>query len=125
MASKGEAKSFAEALASSGLANDVETLSDPSQVLGRLTDESREPFGLLVLDWDLPGAASLLKSLRSEERTSELAVIILLSDVKEQDPVESYRLGPNSYLVKPLDPCAFLRAAAERGLSWVLFASRA
>ena len=58
--------------------------------------------------------------MKSDDRPKFIPVVVMTSSQQERDLVESYRLGANSYLVKPVDFDEFVRAVAEVGLYWLL-----
>ena len=62
----------------------------------------------------------MLKRIRAEPRTSLLPVIILTSSKEEQDLLQSYKNGANSYVRKPVDFNEFLEAARQIGLYWLI-----
>jgi two-component system, response regulator len=76
----------------------------------------------VLLDLKLPKVDGLevLRAIRADERTSLLPVVVMTSSGEERDVVESYRLGANSYVVKPLDFDSFSAAVAELGHYWLL-----
>jgi len=77
---------------------------------------------VILLDFDLPkvGGLEVLRRLKADERTRSLPVIVLTASREEPDIAAAYRLGANSYIVKPVDFEAFSRAVSELGLYWVL-----
>jgi len=77
---------------------------------------------LVLLDLKLPKADGLevLKQIRSDERTKRLAVVVLTSSKEEQDLVDSYNLGLNSYIRKPVDFTLFIEAVRQVGLYWLV-----
>jgi two-component system response regulator len=77
---------------------------------------------VILLDLNLPKVSGLevLQRLRSNERTGLLPVVILTSSREEQDLVEGYRLGANSYVRKPVDFGEFLEATRQLGLYWLM-----
>lgn len=62
----------------------------------------------------------VLRRVKSDERTKATPVVVLTSSREERDVVESYQLGVNSYIVKPVDFEKFVQAVSEVGLYWVL-----
>ena len=77
---------------------------------------------VILLDLKLPKVDGLevLRRLKGDERTRTLPVVVLTSSKEEPDIAAAYRLGANSYIVKPVDFEAFARAVSEVGLYWLL-----
>jgi len=77
---------------------------------------------VVLLDLKLPKIDGLevLRRLKGDERTKVIPVVVLTSSDQEKDMVESYRLGVNSYIQKPVDFDKFLDCVAELGLYWLL-----
>jgi CheY-like chemotaxis protein len=77
---------------------------------------------LILLDLKLPKVDGLevLKAIKSDERTKLTPVVVLTTSKEERDLVESYRLGANSYIVKPVDFDNFVGAVKELGYYWLL-----
>ncbi len=77
---------------------------------------------VILLDLKLPKVDGLevLRRLRADERTELLPVVILTSSKEEQDMVNGYKLGANSYVRKPVDFVQFSAAIKQLGLYWLL-----
>jgi two-component system response regulator len=77
---------------------------------------------VILLDLKLPKVDGLevLRRIRSDERTKTLPVVVLTSSNEQKDRIESYQLGVNSYIVKPVEFDSFARAVAQIGFYWVL-----
>lgn len=77
---------------------------------------------LILLDMKLPKLSGLevLRRIRANERTRLLPVIMLTSSKEEQDLIESYRSGANSYVRKPIDYDQFLEAVRQLSLYWLI-----
>jgi CheY-like chemotaxis protein len=76
----------------------------------------------VLLDLKLPRVDGLevLRRLRAETRTALLPIVVLTSSNEERDLVESYRLGANSYIRKPVDFEQFTEAVRQLGLYWLV-----
>lgn len=77
---------------------------------------------VVLLDLKLPKVDGLevLRRLRADERTKLLPVVILTSSSEQQDLVNGYHLGANSYVRKPVDFSQFTEAVRQLGLYWLL-----
>ena len=82
----------------------------------------REMPQLILLDLKLPKVDGLevLRRIRADERTQLLAVVILTSSTEEQDLIEGYKTGANSYVRKPVDFNQFVEAVRQLGLYWLV-----
>lgn len=117
-----------EALRTVHIANEVVHVSDGAEVLDYLHHRGRfaaRPPGLpalLILDLKMPKVDGLevLQQLKSDTTFRTLPVVVLTSSREEQDVVQSYRLGVNAYVVKPVDYHAFIEAVGRLGVFWAL-----
>jgi CheY-like chemotaxis protein len=117
------------ALRGSQLANEIKWLTDGQEALDYLfpsvqsdpTEVKAEPK-LILLDLNLPrvGGLELLRIIKSDPRTRLIPVVVLTSSAEEKDIVESYHLGVNSYIVKPVEFDSFTAAVQRLGLYWML-----
>ena len=118
-----------EALKERHLANNVYVLKDGAEALDYImnnvdcrpgqADEYRPKVILLDLKLPKVNGLEVLKRIRSDERTKSVPVVILTSSNEERDRIESYNLGVNSYIVKPVNFDDFTRVVAEIGSYWV------
>jgi CheY-like chemotaxis protein len=110
------------------LANEVVVAHDGVEVLdylyrrGQFTDRSQGNPTVILLDLKLPrvDGLELLKKIRSDDRLKLIPVVILTSSREEQDLIESYKLGANAYVVKPVNFVDFMDAIKVLGLFWAI-----
>jgi two-component system, response regulator len=109
--------------------NDVVVVRDGAEALDSLFDEGkyrgrdlRLMPQVILLDLKLPKVEGLevLRHIRSDDRTKLLPVVILTSSKEEQDIINGYRLGANSYIRKPVDFTKFCEAARQLKLYWLV-----
>jgi two-component system response regulator len=112
-----------------GLANHVQVARDGVEALDAIFCTG--PFAgrpgpcqprVILLDLKLPKVDGLevLRTIKSDARTRTIPVVVLTSSTEERDVVESYNLGVNSYIVKPVDFEQFVEAARTLGMYWLL-----
>jgi two-component system, response regulator len=77
---------------------------------------------LILLDLKMPrlGGIDVLRRLKADQTTKTIPVVVFTSSAEEKDVVESYQLGVNSYLVKPVDMTAFTDVITQTGLYWAV-----
>lgn len=113
------------ALQKKGLAGKVKVFPDGVEALKFLDTAAAEPQGSLkaiFLDLKLPKMSGLeiLGQIKGDRRTRMIPVVMLTSSQEEPDILESYRLGANSYMVKPVDYDEFSLVVEELGVYWLL-----
>lgn len=117
------------ALKGTNLANNVEIVRDGAEALAFIfaTDayadrrvENRPKVVLLDLKLPKIDGLEVLRRIKSDDRTRSIPVVVLTSSTQERDIVESYELGVNSYIAKPVDFEKFSDAVRQLGLYWVL-----
>jgi two-component system response regulator len=112
------------------LSNEVIVAQDGVEALDVLhgpgAEERVRRIGVVLLDLKLPRVDGLqvLRAIRGDERTRILPVVVLTSSREEHDLIESYKLGVNSYIRKPVNFDAFVEAARHIGMYWLLLNER-
>ncbi len=117
-----------EALAEHNLANDVEWVHDGEEALdylfcrGKYAQGTCNDLAVVLLDLKLPKVDGLevLRVIKSTDKLKLVPVVVLTSSREERDLVESYKLGVNAYVVKPVDFGEFMKAVEELGVFWAL-----
>jgi CheY-like chemotaxis protein len=116
------------ALAENNLANEVVVVNDGVEALdylharGRFAGRPRGNPAVVLLDIKMPKMDGLevLKRMKADEVFRAVPVVMLTSSREESDLVESYRLGVNAYVVKPVDFREFISAVKSLGLFWAV-----
>jgi CheY-like chemotaxis protein len=116
------------ALAEYHLANEVMVVHDGAEALdylyqrGAYVLRATENPLLILLDIKMPkvDGVEVLRQLKQEEQLKLIPVVIMTSSREEQDVIESYRLGVNAYVVKPVDFPQFTEAIKTLGLFWLV-----
>ena len=124
-----DAEMTLRALRKNNLANTVHWVKDGEEALdyvfcrnayaGR---NSTSPPKLVLLDIKMPkvDGIEVLRQLKGDAATRLIPVVVMTSSNEERDVMESYRLGANSYIVKPVEFDSFLETVAKIGMYWVL-----
>jgi two-component system response regulator len=117
------------ALKKNNILNDVVVAQDGVEALDYLfgtgahagRDVSVLP-AVVLLDLKLPKVDGLevLRRVRADDRTKTLPVVVLTSSKEEQDLAQSYSIGANSYIRKPVDFAQFIEAVRQLGLYWLV-----
>jgi two-component system response regulator len=111
------------------LANSIQVVRDGQEALeyifctGRYAHRDiEERPNVILLDIKLPlvDGLEVLRQIKQDARTRTIPVVMLTSSREERDLVESYRLGVNSYIVKPVDFDQFKESARSLGMYWLL-----
>jgi CheY-like chemotaxis protein len=120
--SAADAEMTLRALKRNNLANRVRWVKDGAEALEYLFGEGTRPPKLVLLDIKMPkvDGIEVLRRLKADPATQKIPVVVMTSSNEDRDVVESYRLGVNSYIVKPVQFEAFLETVAKIGLYWVL-----
>jgi len=111
------------ALKKRNLANNLLHIDDGEKALDYLFNEGKNSYPkLILLDLKMPkvDGIQILKKLKADKERKVIPVVILTSSKEERDIVESYNLGVNAYIVKPVQFDKFLEAVDQLGLFWLL-----
>jgi two-component system, response regulator len=116
------------ALRRNNVANSITSVTDGEAALdflfarGKYAGRSIDhPPRVVFLDLKLPkvDGIDVLKQIKSDERTRRIPVVVVTSSAEERDRVESYKLGVNSYVVKPIEFESFVKTIADLGFYWM------
>ncbi len=116
------------ALRKNNVANSITSVTDGEAALdflfarGKYAGRSIDhPPRVVFLDLKLPkvDGIDVLKQIKSDERTKRIPVVVVTSSAEERDRVNSYQLGVNSYVVKPIEFESFVKTIADLGFYWM------
>jgi len=116
------------ALKKHNLANKVFVVHDGPDALdyvnqtGKFKDHTNGKPKVILLDLKLPklNGVEVLRAIRGDAKTKMIPVVVLTSSKEEPDIQDCYKLGVNSYIVKPLDFDTFVQVVSELGLYWAI-----
>jgi len=116
------------ALSENRLANEVVVVRDGAEALDYLY--RRGPYSgreegnpvVVLLDLKMPKVDGLevLRQLKGDQSLRQIPVVMLTSSREENDLIQSYRLGVNAYVVKPVEFSGFVQAVGELGVFWAM-----
>jgi two-component system, response regulator len=97
-------------------------LEDGQEALEYLFDEGNEMPRLILLDVKMPrvDGIEVLRKIKSDPKKKILPVVMLTSSREDRDIIESYQLGVNAYIVKPVDFNKFVDTMNQLGLFWMI-----
>ncbi len=117
------------ALRKNNLANNLIHVKDGAEALDFIfaegvyaqRDSAKQPK-VILLDLKMPKVNGLevLEKIKSDERTSDIPVVVLTSSKEDPDIKKCYQLGVNSYVVKPVEFEDFYQAVSDLGLYWMI-----
>jgi CheY-like chemotaxis protein len=118
-----------DALAQHNLANEVVAVRDGTEALdylhrrGQFADRAEGQPVVVLLDLKMPkvDGIEVLRQMKSHPQLKLIPVVVLTSSREEQDLVNSYELGVNAYIVKPVDFREFVEAVKQVGVFWAMF----
>lgn len=123
-----DAELIIRAMEKYGLTRNIKVLEDGAQALRYFyaaePSEDGHPHNhlkMILLDLKLPKVDGLevLRRLKADPGTRTIPVVVMTSSQEEKDIQECYRLGVNSYIVKPVDFDRFMESVAEVGMYWL------
>ncbi|MGE0587889.1 MAG: response regulator [Cyclobacteriaceae bacterium] len=111
------------ALKKRNLANRLLHISDSEKALEYLFDPGNNHFPkIILLDLKMPkvDGIQILKQLKGDPAKKVIPVVVLTSSKEERDIIETYNLGVNAYIVKPVQFDKFMEAVDQLGMFWLL-----
>jgi len=124
--SETDAEMTLRALKRHALSNNVTWVKDGAEALdfvfctGTYSARGNRPPKLVLLDLKMPkvDGIEVLRRIKADERTKAIPVVMLTSSAEESDILRSYKLGVNSYLVKPVEFDRFMEEVSKAGCYW-------
>ena len=117
------------ALEKAKIANHIEIAKDGAEALdfifgtgAHANRAGEDPPRLILLDLKLPKVDGLevIERIKKDPAKRSIPIVVLTSSREQRDLVESYNLGVNSYIVKPVDFEGFMAAVGELGMYWLI-----
>ena len=111
------------------LANPLQVVRDGEEAIdylkgeGKFADREKFPFPiLLLLDLKMPrvDGIDVLRQIKGDATTKSIPVVVLTSSAEDRDVIDSYQLGVNSYIVKPVDFDQFFEVVSTLGFYWAV-----
>jgi len=117
-----------EAMSGNKLANKIDVVRDGVEVIeylrceGKYTERDKVNPAFVLLDIKMPrmDGIEVLRFIRNDPKFKTLPVVILTSSNEEQDLINSYNLGVNAYVVKPVNFNDFIEAVKQIGVFWAI-----
>lgn len=114
-------------LAAQKVANTITWVKDGAEALdyvfrrGEYADRKGNGPRLILLDLKMPrvNGIEVTRAIKADERTRRIPIVVMTSSKEERDIVDSYNLGANSYIVKPLDFESLAEVARQAGFYWL------
>lgn len=124
-----DARFTIKVLLDNNLSNKIDRVTDGEQAMDYLhrknaySDRDEGNPALILLDIKMPKVSGLdvLREIRSDHLLKYIPVVILTASRAEKDLIESYRLGVNAYVVKPVDIQQFIGAIKQLGVFWSIY----
>ena len=124
-----EAELTIRSLKRNNLVNKIIHIDDGAEALdyifnkGKYSDMAvNQKPRMILLDLNLPkiGGLEILRRIKESEETCMIPVVVLTSSAEEKDIIESYKLGVNSYIVKPVNFASFSKAIDDLKMYWMV-----
>jgi CheY-like chemotaxis protein len=117
-----------EALAQHNLINEIQRVRDGAEALdfiyrrGQFADRSKGNPTVVMLDLKMPkvDGMEVLRQIKGDPNLKLIPVVVMTSSREEQDLLDSYNLGVNAYVVKPVNFIAFVDAVSKVGAFWAV-----
>lgn len=104
------------------LANNLLHVHDGEEAIEYLFNANNKMPKVILLDLKMPkvDGIEVIKALKADDEKKLIPIVVLTSSKEERDIINSYKLGVNAYIVKPVDFDQFVKAIADLGLFWLV-----